>query len=173
VDQDNDTIAILLTNRVHPSRSTVSTNTVRRPFARLVADSIPVEMQGHKKEKAWFAGYGDQLNRSLTAEVDVKEDARLSFDTWYRIEKDSDFGHVETSPDGETWTAAGNAMTGTSDGWSEEEVSIPAGTKFIRFNYETDASVNYRGWYVKDIQLKTKNGHKLKTHFTGWTERSY
>jgi serine-type D-Ala-D-Ala carboxypeptidase len=173
VDQDNDTIAILLTNRVHPSRSTVSTNTVRRPFARLVADSIPVEMQGNKKEKAWFAGYGDQLNRTLTTEVNVVEDARLSFNTWYRIENESDFGHVETSPDGETWTAAGNTFTGSSEGWSEEESSIPAGTRFIRFNYDTDASVNYRGWYVKDIQLKLDNGEKLKADFRGWTDRSY
>lgn len=40
VNQENDTIAILLTNRVHPSRKTVSTNVARRPFARLVADAI-------------------------------------------------------------------------------------------------------------------------------------
>jgi serine-type D-Ala-D-Ala carboxypeptidase len=171
VNQDNDTIAILLTNRVHPSRSTVSTNTARRPFARLVADSIPVEMP--KKEEAWFSGYGDQLNRSLTAEVDIDEDASLSFDTWYRIENNSDFGHVETSPDGETWTAAGTEFTGNSEDWSEEEVSIPAGTKFIRFTYETDSYANSRGWYVKDIELNLSNGEKLQPVFTGWGKRSY
>ncbi|KSU59473.1 serine hydrolase [[Bacillus] enclensis] len=173
VDKDNDTIAILLTNRVHPSRTTVSTNTVRRPFAQLVADSIPVDMEGKKKEQAWFAGYGDKMERSLAAEVNVDKEAVLSFDTWYRIEKDSDFGHVETSMDGETWTAAATSFTGNSEGWTEEEVKIPAGTRFIRFSYETDASVNYRGWYVKDIELKADNGHELKTHFQGWTKRSY
>jgi serine-type D-Ala-D-Ala carboxypeptidase len=105
--------------------------------------------------------------------VNIEEDASLSFDTWYRIENNSDFGHVETSPDGETWTAAGTDFTGNSEDWSQEEVSIPAGTKFIRFTYETDSYANYRGWYVKDIKLNLSNGEKLQPDFTGWEKRSY
>ncbi|MCA1057200.1 serine hydrolase [Rossellomorea aquimaris] len=171
INRDNDTIAILLTNRVHPSRSTVSTNTARRPFARLVADSIPVEMP--KKEDAWFSGYGDGLHRTLTAEVNVEEEASLSFDTWYRIEHDSDFGYVETSPDGETWTGAATPYTGTHEEWSREEIMIPAGTKYIRFNYVTDSYANSRGWYVKDTELNLAGGDKIHPHFKGWEKRSY
>ena len=81
INQNNDTIAILLTNRVHPTRNTVSTNPARREFARQVADAIPVSIPKNK-EDAWFSGYGDHLDRTLTAEVNVEEDAILSFDTW-------------------------------------------------------------------------------------------
>ncbi|MFD1037084.1 serine hydrolase domain-containing protein [Virgibacillus byunsanensis] len=71
VNQNNDTIAILLTNRVHPSRNTVSTNPARRQFARQVADAIPVSIPN--KEGAWFAGYGSHLNQELTTEVHIKK----------------------------------------------------------------------------------------------------
>ncbi len=99
INQNNDTIAILLTNRVHPTRNTVSTNGARRALARQVADSIPLSIPDGE---AWFSGYGDQLNHSLTAEVDAP--ATLKFNTWHRIEADYDFGYVEASSDGENWT---------------------------------------------------------------------
>ncbi|MDA6162013.1 serine hydrolase, partial [Escherichia coli] len=54
INRNNGTIAILLTNRVHPSRNTVTTNIARRAFARQVADSIPVAIPG--KGDAWFSG---------------------------------------------------------------------------------------------------------------------
>lgn len=158
----NQTIAIVLTNRVHPTRSTPSINPLRRSFARVVGDSIPVEVK--KGSKAWFAGYGDQLHNKLTAEVNIKEDAYLSFGTWYRIEEENDKGFVETSTDGKMFTSIED-FTGKSDDWDKEKVLIPAGTKFIRFSYKTDASVNGRGWYVRDASLKLKNGKKQRLTF--------
>ena len=102
INKNNDTIAILLTNRVHPTRATVSTNPARRQFAQQVADAIPVSMP-NKKEGAWFSGYGGLLDRTLTAEVNLETDATLSFDTWYRTEQGYDFGVVEVSSDGVNW----------------------------------------------------------------------
>ncbi|MCG1021882.1 serine hydrolase domain-containing protein [Sutcliffiella horikoshii] len=173
INQENDTIAILLTNRVHPSRTTVTTNIVRRPFARLVADSIPVKMD--RKEEAWFSGYGDRLQRSLVAEVNLNDAATLSFDTWYHIENQSDYGQVQVSKDGETWTDALPSLTGAQEEWTQTEVHIPADTKFIQFLYKTDATVNGRGWYVKDLKLLSQNGEKLQADFTGegWLQRNH
>ena len=153
----NQTIAIVLTNRVHPTRNTPSINPVRRSFARVVGDSIPVQVE--KGSETWFAGYGDQLNNTLTAKVNVKEEASLSFSTWFRIEDGSDKGDVEISADGKTFTSI-RSFTGKSDDWDKQKALIPAGTKFIRFSYKTDASVNGRGWYVQDVSLKTKHGKK-------------
>ncbi|PQD96701.1 serine hydrolase [Pradoshia eiseniae] len=165
----NQTIAIVLTNRVHPTRNTPSINPVRRSFARVVGDSIPVHVK--KGSETWFAGYGDQLNNTLTAKVDIKEEASLSFSTWFRIEDGSDSGDVEISEDGKTFTSI-RSFTGKSDDWDKEKALIPAGTKFIRFSYKTDASVNGRGWYVQDASLKTKHGKKkLKFEADGFERR--
>ena len=172
INQNNDTIAILLTNRVHPTRNTVSTNPARRQFARLVADAIPVSMLS--EEGAWFSGYGDRVNNMLTSKIEIKADAELSFDTWYRIEQDWDFGYVEVSSDGENWQAL-TAYTGSSVDWQNVKLTIPAGTNHIRFHFETDGSTNNRGWYVTNIRLTdaSNNSVPLNLVSNGWVTRNY
>ncbi|EFV77046.1 beta-lactamase [Bacillus sp. 2_A_57_CT2] len=118
INRNNGTIAILLTNRVHPSRNTVTTNIARRAFARQVADSIPVAIPG--KGDAWFSGYGDKIQHNLTAKVDLNEEAVLSFDTWYRTETNADMAFVEVSEDGVNWTHAAQPLTGSSIDWKNE-----------------------------------------------------
>jgi hypothetical protein len=173
INRNNGTIAILLTNRVHPSRNTVTTNIARRAFARQVADSIPVSIPG--KGDAWFSGYGDRAQHNLNAKVDVAEDAVLSFDTWYRTETNFDKAYVEVSEDGVNWTQAAQPFTGSSVEWNNEKVEIPAGTKYIRFKYQTDSSVNGRGWYVKNVKLEFSNSETVEPDFTGegWQKRNY
>ncbi|RYG73743.1 class A beta-lactamase-related serine hydrolase [Lentibacillus lipolyticus] len=168
VNQDNNTIAILLTNRVHPTRDTVSTNPARRQFARKVADAIPVPLPD--KQASWFSGYGDHLDRVLTAEVDVNNETTLSFATWYRMEQGYDIGTVEVSKDGENWTGTNTVFTGSSGNWQSTQVQIPAGTKFIRFTYQTDSYINGRGWYISDIKLDS--GKTLGYTSDGWVKRN-
>lgn len=174
INQNNDTIAILLTNRVHPTRNTVSTNPARRKFAELVADAIPVSIP-NKKEGAWFAGYGDLLDRTLTAEVNLDTDATLSFDTWYRTEQDYDLGVLELSNDGENWTQLTEPFTGTSIDWLSNEVMIPAGTTHIRFRYDTDTYYHGRGWYVANLKLTDSADTEIPLNLIsdGWTKRDY
>ncbi len=173
INPNNETIAILLTNRVHPTRDTVSTNPARRQFARKVADAIPVSMP--TKDKAWFAGYGDQLNRTLTAKVSVNETAALTFDSWYRIEQGYDFGVIEVSRDGANWSQIHQPYTGTSVSWQSEKVTIPEGTEYVRFRYETDGSTNGRGWYVTNLKLTSGNNDASLVNITNsqWEKRSY
>ncbi|WP_430790845.1 serine hydrolase [Virgibacillus flavescens] len=174
INLNNDTIAILLTNRVHPSRETVSTNPARRQFARQVADAIPVSIP--KGKDAWFSGYGDKLNSSLTAEVNPESSATLTFDTWYRIEQGYDQGLVETSEDGITWTPAAASFTGSSADWQSKEIQLPEDTKYVRFHYQTDSSTNGRGWYVTNVKVQDSNGEQSRLHFDSndqWTERNY
>ncbi|AEH48363.1 serine hydrolase domain-containing protein [Parageobacillus thermoglucosidasius] len=173
VSPNNHVIAILLTNRVHPTRNTVSTNPLRRQIARLTADAIPVAAPG--KEQAWFAGYGDGLNAVLSANVSLNAQATLTFDTWYRIEPNADFGVVEVSQDGIHWTQAGELLTGSSGNWATKTVTIPAHTVSIRFRYHTDASVNGRGWYVTNICLTDESGKKRKAIWESseWEQRSF
>ncbi|WP_257988506.1 serine hydrolase [Bacillus sp. V33-4] len=173
INQNNDTIAILLTNRVHPTRNTVSTNGTRREFARQVADAIPVDIRGGNG--AWFSGYGDRLDRTLTARVNIEKAATLSFNTWYRIETGFDFGYVEVSEDGEVWTQLGEPTTGSSVDWQKVNLDVPGNTNFIRFRYKTDASTNGRGWYINNVKIKEARSKTIKPALTGagWQERDY
>lgn len=173
INRNNGTIAILLTNRVHPSRNTVTTNIARRAFARQVADSIPVAIPG--KGDAWFSGYGDKIQHNLTAKVDLNEEAVLSFDTWYRTETNADMAFVEVSEDGVNWTQAARPLTGSSIDWKNEKLTIPAGTSHIRFRYQTDSTVNGRGWYVDNVKLRLSDGKKVTPAFSGngWKKRNY
>ncbi|ASN04675.1 serine hydrolase domain-containing protein [Virgibacillus necropolis] len=174
VNLNNDTIAILLTNTVHPSRVGVSTNPARRQFARQVADAIPVSVP--KGQDAWFSGYGDKLTSSLTAKVDIESDATLTFDTWYRIEQSYDYGLVEISSDGTNWTTAISPLSGSSIDWQSKEVQLPEGTKFIRFHYQTDSSTNGRGWYVTNAKIQDNHGNQTSLQFNNtdqWAKRNY
>lgn len=172
VSPTNDTIAILLTNRVHPTRDTVSTNGIRRQVARLAADSIPVAIP--KGKTAWFSGYGHDLEAHLTAACELEQDASLSFDTWYLIENGYDVGTVEVSADGREWSKIGETVTGSSDGWTEMSWAVPRGTKYIRFKYRTDSSGNGRGWYVHNPRLVLSDGDIVEPEWESdhWKERS-
>lgn len=167
VSPNNKTIAILLTNRVHPSRNMGSMNQTRRLFARNVADSIPVSIPS--KSEAWFAGYGDQLNRVMETDLHLSKDTKLTFSTWHMIENVWDSGSVEIYRDGSWHKLA--LLTGTSNGWEKKELDIPSDAKRLRFVYETDGSTNSRGWYIQNP--KFESGQALHFSKNEWELRDY
>lgn len=179
VDRKNQTLAILLTNRVHPTRNTKSINPTRRQVARMAADAIPVSGLG--KKGAWFSGYGDNLDQTLNSSElpETKEPSTLSFDTWYRLEAEpgteEDSGTVEGSSDGTRWKPLTKPFVGNSDSWKRVEVNVPPKTKHIRFRYQTDDYANGRGWYVKNPELKTESGKKVDVEWSGegWEMRNW
>jgi hypothetical protein len=172
VSPKNQMIVLTLTNRVHPSRATVSMNPIRREVARLAGDSISVSMG--QKDKAWFAGYGDKLAKNLTFKLEEGQNT-LHFQNWLSIETGSDKGLVQVSEDGETWTDLPEVYTGKDEKWSHEKVDLPDGTQFVRFLYQTDGSVNGRGWYVDDVYATDSDGNKEKLEVTEsqWEQRSW
>ncbi|WP_084820086.1 serine hydrolase domain-containing protein [Mesobacillus campisalis] len=167
VSPNNKTVAILLTNRVHPTRSTVSTNQTRRLFARQVADSIPVSIPGN--QAAWFAGYGDRMNKVMEANLSLTKDDKLSFAAWHQIENQADYGYVEIWMDG-GWKQLAS-LTGASSGWEKFELDIPKEALKLRFVYQTDSSVNGRGMYVLEPELSSGKG--LSFTRNDWELRNY
>jgi len=121
----------------------------------------------------WYSGTGDYLNNTLTRQFDLPSGAVLSFQTWYSIEKDWDYGYIEVSADGgTTWqtvpgnittsadpnenNGAGNGITGTSGGWVPATFNLSAWsgqTVLLRFRYETDPFGQGAGWTIDDIAL--------------------
>jgi CubicO group peptidase (beta-lactamase class C family) len=174
IHRSHGTITILLTNRVHPTRETVSTNPLRREITRKTADAIPVRISG--KTPAWFSGYGDQLSRSLVASLPLISDERtLRFSIWYRMEPKADQGTIEVSTDGLHWQALNQGtFTGNSPGWTSSSIPVPREARFIRFHYQTDQTVNGRGWYVKSPVIETR-GRTIPLYLQGegWKQRNY
>lgn len=168
INRANHTTAILLTNRVHPTRTTVSTNFIRRDFARKVADAISIPIK--KQDKAWFAGYGDTQNREMTVAVDGA--SQIDFEAWHRIEQNSDYGYVETSADGENWSETELEFTGNSKNWTNHHLDLPEETQFVRFRYVTDKSVNGRGLYIKNLTADNEKIEPVKSN-NDWNLRTY
>ncbi|MEH7307256.1 serine hydrolase [Neobacillus drentensis] len=167
ISPNNKTVAILLTNRVHPSRNMGSMNQTRRLFARNVADSIPVSIPG--KSVAWFAGYGDKLNRVMEVDLQLSKGTTLTFSTWHMIENVWDIGSVEIFRDG-SWHQLAQ-LTGTSNGWEKKELDIPSDSTKLRFVYRTDSSTNSRGWYIQNPKLDS--GDALSFAKNEWELRDY
>lgn len=167
VSPNNKTVAILLTNRVHPSRDMGSINQTRRLFARHVADSIPVSIPG--KDGAWFAGYGDMLNRTMETNLHLAKDAKLTFSSWHMIENVWDVGSIEIFREGRWQQLA--ALTGISNGWEKKELDIPSDATKLRFVYRTDGSTNLRGWYIQNPKLDSRK--KLSFAINEWEQRDY
>jgi hypothetical protein len=141
-----------------------------------VAGLLPVD--AHSGNYAFWSNKGDESNMSLTREfdfTDVAEPIKLSYWTWYDIEKDWDYLHLAASTDGQNWeiittpsgtdyspsgASYGWSYTGQSNDWILEEVDLSqfAGQKVhLRFEYITDAAVNGEGFLLDDIQIDAIN----------------
>jgi Immune inhibitor A-like, MAM domain len=138
----------------------------------------------------WYSGMGNMLQRTLGRTfADVPAGAMLSFQTWFDIEEDWDYGNVEASSDGVTWTkltqlsalrvAVSNlngstawdspgGFTGSSGGWQLAQFNLGSysGTVHLRFRYATDEAANGQGWYIDDLKLGAVNDPVDTTN--GW-----
>jgi len=171
INTRNDIVTIVLTNRVHPNRHGPSSVTALHDINTDIANAIPVAPTAGGA--TWFSGYGDYLNRLLTAKIEPHNDDKLSFQTWYRLQDGEDYGSIEASPDGVHWQVL-DLLTGSSDGWRSKTVTLPSNARYIQFRYRTDDKINGRGWYVDDLQVHA-GGKTAQPQITDneWQERGY
>ena len=135
----------------------------------------------------WYGGLGNMLQRTLTWHLTGVNGGELSFETWYDIEQDWDYGYVEASSDnGVTWAKlaqttalpagtvdkygstvwdGAGGLTGNSGGWKQATFSLTgyAGDVQIRFRYATDEASNGQGWYVDDLAVTGGISDQLDT----------
>jgi immune inhibitor A len=121
---------------------------------------------------------GNESDMTLTRDFDftnVSGPVKLSFRTWYDLEKDYDYLYLEVSEDGEHWqiittpSGTGENPSGNSYGWGyngatntwiQEDVDLSqyAGKKVkVRFEYVTDAAVTGEGFLLDDISVDAIN----------------
>jgi len=171
IDFASHSFAILLTNRVHPSRSWGSNNAARREWARGLALSMGVRpSQG---DTAWFSGARDAATSTLTAPVDVPSSgARLAFDLFLDTEE-TDLLTLETSRDGgatwvripfelrdrgETLEADGVVSGRGTRRWAQARADLGVGTQLLRWRYTTDGAYQGRGVFVDDVLVQGPGG---------------
>jgi CubicO group peptidase (beta-lactamase class C family) len=165
IDFPSRSFAILLTNRVHPSRSWGSNNPARRAVAQALAMSMAVRPQ--RGPDAWFSGTANASTATLDAPVEVPGDGgRLGFGMFIDTEE-TDVFSLETSADGgATWaplpfavrdrgevTLTEGSYSHSGDRrWVEVRADLAAGNQLLRWVYTTDPDYTGRGVYIDAIR---------------------
>ena len=105
--------------------------------------------------------YASSINVSLTSPmIDLSNagGAELTFQHRYDLESGYDYGYLEATTDGSTWSTLAT-YNGTAASWTEEVVDISSyiglATFQLRFRLETDGSVTRDGWYIDDIEISS------------------
>lgn len=169
IDYASRSFAILLTNRVHPSRSWGSNNPARRAVADGLAGALTVKPQ--KGPSAWFGGAQNGSTGTLQTRVYIQNEGALTFDVFADNEATDVFA-LETSTDGgETWkllpfSVTRPAGTEQTDGtynnhgertWGKATATLPQGEHVIRWRYTTDTTTLGRGVFVDNVQVHDGN----------------
>ncbi len=162
---------ILLTNRVHPSRSWGADNPPRAAVATDLAMAPAVRPT--RGPTAWFAGAVDDTTATLTVPVAVPAGtAELSFDLWYDT-AETDSGALQASSDGgATWQLVPLSLRVGSDRWQTDgtftgfegrqwlraSAHLNPLTTHIRWIYTTGSAAHGRGVYVDAVAVNGAQG---------------
>jgi len=189
IDFSSRSFAILLTNRVHPSRTWGSVNIARREWAHGLGAAMAVRPR--HGDTAWSTGGENATTTTLTPQTFTApgSGARLGFDLFLDTEE-TDLLHLERSIDGGvTWTPVPFAVSDrgeatSSDGvisgagerrWVQVRADLPGGTQQLRWRHTTDGSYLGRGVVIDDVLVNGPggvllDGEKSPQSFTadGW-----
>ncbi|MEU4739546.1 serine hydrolase domain-containing protein [Actinosynnema sp. NPDC023658] len=169
LDPLSRSIAILLTNRVHPSRNWGSINPARRAAANGLAQALAVKP---RHGTAWTpeTDGGTLTTRDLPQR---SAQQRLSF--WAFVDLDpADKVVVEATNDGSTWREV-HVLAGYGlRRWQKVEVSTASATQF-RWRYVRGSGYGGRGVYVDSVMVTDERGVALNAehdqegmHPEGW-----
>jgi hypothetical protein len=192
IDPESRSIAILLTNRVHPTRNWGSINLARETWATSLARAMAVRPV-HGPD-AWYSDIGNLGTATLTTPALHPTGAtRVGFDAFVDTEV-SDPLVLESSADGVTWQpvplqatgpgAPEGAVTALSGhgrrSWWRVTAELPAaGQVILRWQYTTDTSYTGRGVSVDGVRVTSTNGILLDSEHpslslsaVGWVRKS-
>ena len=192
IDNMSRSFAIVLSNRVHPSRSWGSNNPARRAAAQGLALALDVEPR--QGSTAWFSGTRDATTATLTTKtVEVPSQGSLAFDLFVDTESFDPMTLESSADGGMTWhpvpfTVRDRGMLTPTDGliamsgtrhWLHARADLAAGPQQLRWRYTTDANYVGRGVYVDGVRVAGGTGmvldgerHPEAFVAQGWTEAS-
>jgi CubicO group peptidase (beta-lactamase class C family) len=192
IDPASRSFAILLTNRVHPSRNWGSINIARETLCGGLAKALAVRPR-HGRD-SWYSGIGDASSASLTTvQLHPTGPVRVNFLAFVDTER-TDRLIFEVTTDGVTWAAvplsvrgrgapdeAANSLSGNGHrAWWRVEARLPYAAEItLRWRFVTDARYTGRGVNLDEIVVTERgrtllNGEKEphKLHPEGWQGRS-
>jgi CubicO group peptidase (beta-lactamase class C family) len=192
IDPASRSFAILLTNRVHPSRNWGSINIARETLCSGLAKALAVRPR--QGRDSWYTSPEDASFASLTTvTLHPTGPVRVNFDAFVDTER-TDRLVFEATTDGVTWAtvplsvrgrgAPDEAVTSLSGNghraWWRVEARLPFATEItLRWRVTTDARYTGRGVNLDEI-LVTERGQMLlngekephQLHPEGWQRRS-
>lgn len=155
LDPLSRSIAILLTNRVHPSRNWGSINPARRVAANGLAQALAVRPRHGTAWTPETAG-GTLTTRDLPRRA---ERQKLSF--WAFVDLDpGDQVVVEATDDGSAWREVRVLAGYGQRRWQKVEVDTESATKF-RWRYVRGTGYGGRGVYVDAVRVTDERGVAL------------
>ncbi|MFE0021830.1 serine hydrolase [Amycolatopsis sp. NPDC059021] len=175
IDPESRSFALLLTNRVHPTRNWGTINPARQVWATSLAKAMAVRPVAGRD--AWYSDIGNSSTATLTSPVlDTRGGpVRATFDAFVDTEGPGDPLALEASTDGVTWqpVSVRAAGPGAPDGdvpalsghghraWWRVSADLPRGTRLtVRWRYATDANYTGRGVSVDGVKV-TERGRVL------------
>ena len=179
LDHTSRSFAIVLSNRVHPSRSWGSVNPVRRAVAQALARALAVEPR--RGPTAWTTPSLDATTSTLQAPVELPaRGGRLSFDLFVDSES-TDLLALESSSDGgTTWQLVpfrtrdrgevvqrdGTVAASGHRTWWQANADLARadgtpGELLLRWRYTTDATNLGRGVLVDGVKVVAAGGVAL------------
>ena len=132
----------------------------------------------HSGVHSWYSDKGNYLDNKLYKNISLVEVSNpfLSFWTKYSIETNWDYGYVKISNDnGITWKTL-DILTGESNGWVKKiyDLSSYAGKNItLMFEYITDSSVIWDGWYIDDINISNIFYDDVESGPNGWVSNGW
>ncbi|MDQ4007979.1 MAG: immune inhibitor A, partial [Actinomycetota bacterium] len=169
-------------HKVGPAETT--TRHAQGVFVLLPDKKVPLDLGApFAGEKFFYSGSGDDLDNTMTKEVDLGDGGTLTAQVRYDIEDDWDYAYLtvdgepietnlstDTDPNGQNF---GNGITGDSDDeWVELTATIPAQTSSaseIGFRYWTDGAEVRPGFQVDDVALDGTPLGTAESEDEGWT----
>lgn len=170
IDFQSRSFVVLLTNRVHPSRSWGSNNPARRAASDGLARALAVPPQ--QGRTAWFGGLRDGSETTLALEVPDGRRVSIEFSAFVDAEPTDVFALEASADGGQTWTllpftvergkgrhADREEIDGTWNNqgnrdWGRATARVPEGTELVRWRYTTDSNTQGRGVLVDAVKVR-------------------
>jgi CubicO group peptidase (beta-lactamase class C family) len=175
IDPESRSVAILLTNRVHPTRTWGSINTARQVWATSLARAMAVKPAAGKD--AWTSTLGNAAVATLSTRTFTtqSDQARVSFYAFVDTEGSTDPLQLQATTDGVNWQpitlsvsgpgAPSGSVTSLSGhghrAWWKVTAALPQGAAVsLRWRYSTDPNYTGRGVSVDGVKV-TERGRSL------------
>ena len=175
IDPESRSFAILLTNRVHPTRNWGSINTARQVWATSLARAMAVRPAVGKD--AWTSTLGNASAATLSTRpfTTHSDQALVSFYAFVDTEGSSDPLQLQATTDGVNWQPIALSVSGPGApsgdvtslsghghrAWWKAAGLLPQGASVsLRWRYSTDPSYTGRGVSVDGVKV-TESGRSL------------